>query len=103
MLKRVRLSALILGLVLAGPAVANDQFIPGHRAALVEIDALTAESDFTIFMHEDVPEGVRRVALRRLWVLMNLPVSCDDLCTEPQPADSGFVRLASEKLHVTAQ
>jgi hypothetical protein len=103
MLKRIRSSALILGLALAGPAFAEDQIIPPQRAALVEIDALTVESDFTVFMHADVPEGLRRAALRRLWALMNLPVSCDELCNEPEPAASGFARLASEKLHVTAQ
>jgi hypothetical protein len=76
---------------------------PVHPAALVDIDALTAESDFTAFMGEGVPEDVRRNALRRLWVLVQLPVSCDDLCYEPEPAPSGSARLASEKLPPATQ
>lgn len=76
---------------------------PVHPAALIDINALTAESDFTVFMGKGVPEDVRRNALRRLWVLLQLPVSCDDLCYEPQPAPSGFARLASEKLPPIAQ
>jgi hypothetical protein len=74
-----------------------------HPAALIDIDAMTAESDFSVFMGKDVPEDVRRAALRRLWVLMQLPVSCDDLCYEPEPTASGFARVASEKQSVAAQ
>jgi hypothetical protein len=46
---------------------------------------------------------VRRAALRRLWVLMQFPVSCDELCHEPESAASGFARVASEKPSVAAQ
>ena len=54
-------------------------------------------------MLKEVPEDLRRGALRRLWELMKLPVSCDELCYEPEPAASRFARLASEKLLVAAQ
>ncbi len=74
-----------------------------HPGSLVDIGALTVESDFTGFMHKDVPEEVRRAALRRLWVLMQLPVSCDELCYEPEAPASGFERLASEKNAVATQ
>lgn len=43
---------------------------------LPDIDSLTADSDFTAFLQEGVPEALRRQALRRLWrsnpVLANL-------------------------------
>jgi mannose-6-phosphate isomerase-like protein (cupin superfamily) len=60
MLSRIHVAAVLFGLVLAGPAAALD---PRHQAAPVDIDALTAESDFTVFMHKDVSEDVRRAAL----------------------------------------
>jgi len=58
-----------------------------HPAFLTDIGALTVDSDFTAFMRKDVPEEMRRAALRRLWVLMQVPVSCSELCYEPEPAD----------------
>lgn len=43
---------------------------------LPDIETLTAESDFTVFMRKGVPEELRRQALRKLWrsnpVLANL-------------------------------
>jgi hypothetical protein len=102
MKNRIVCTALV-ALVLSGPASALGQSAPSHPAALFEISSLTADSDFTVFMHKDVPEDVRRAALRRLWVLMKLPVSCDELCYEPEPTASGFADLASEKLFVAAQ
>jgi len=73
------------GLFLAGPAIADDR--PTNRPLVTYIDAstLTIDSDFTVFMGKGVPEDVRRAALRRLWVLMKLPVSCYELCYEPHP------------------
>jgi hypothetical protein len=82
---RHRICAALLGLVLAGPALAGGQSTASHSAAHIDIAALTAQSDFTVFMRKDVPEELRRAALRRLWVLMQLPVSCDALCYEPHP------------------
>jgi hypothetical protein len=93
------LAALLLTIVAAAPAVAEEAYfapLPAaavaegrlsarHPASLVDIGSLTIDSDFTVFMREDVPEDVRTAALRRLWVLMKLPVSCDDLCYEPHP------------------
>jgi hypothetical protein len=91
MLSRFHVTAALLGLFLAGPAIADDR----PPVAYVDVSALTAESDFTVFMRKDVPEAVRRAALRRLWVLMTLPVSCDELCLQPEPAASGFALRAS--------
>ncbi len=97
---QVSLAACLLAAT-ALPSLAQQS--PPHPAAAIEIGALTVESDFTVFMHKDVPGDVRRAALRRLWVLMQLPVSCHDLCYEPEPAASGFARPASENLSVAAQ
>jgi hypothetical protein len=94
MFNRIHIAAVLLGLVFAGPATALE---PVRPVALVHIDALTVESDFTVFMRKDVPEEVRRAALRRLWVLMQLPVSCDELCSEPEPAASDVAHLVTEK------
>lgn len=45
-------------------------------ADLPDIESLTYESDFTVFLREAVPEELRRLALRKLWrsspVLANL-------------------------------
>jgi hypothetical protein len=97
---RVSLAACLMAATMAPSAAQQGR---AHPAALIDIDALTAESDFTVFMGKGVPEDVRRNALRRLWVLLQLPVSCDDLCYDPEPAPSGFARLASEKLPPAAQ
>jgi hypothetical protein len=96
MLKIAHVPALILGLALAGPVPAQD-LEPTQPAASIQISALTAESDFTVFMRADVSEDVRRAALRRLWTLIELPVSCMDLCHDAEPAAPSPVRFASEQ------
>jgi len=103
MLSRIHVPAALLALVLAGPAVADGKSAPRHPADLIDVGALTADSDFTVFMHKDVPEEVRRAALRRLWVLMQLPVSCDELCHEVETAASGFERVASQERPVASR
>lgn len=49
---------------------------PAPPPDLPDIDSLTAESDFTAFLKEGVPQHLRRLALRKLWtsdpVLANL-------------------------------
>ena len=68
----------------------SDDRPPGRPPVVyIGIGALTIDSDFTVFMRNDVPEDVRTAALRRLWVLMQLPVSCHELCSDPEPAASG--------------
>src|SRR3990172_2986486 len=100
---RVHLFAALLGLCLAGPAFAEGATATGHGAAPADIAALAIESDFTVFMGKGVPEEVRRAALRRLWVLMQLPVSCDELCNAPEPAADGITHAAREKLGAATQ
>lgn len=39
-----------------------------HPAAGIDIDTLNADSDFSVFMHEKVPQAIRRRALRKLWL-----------------------------------
>ena len=43
-----------------------------------EIDSLSAESDFTVFMHQDCAPEVRLEALRRLWRLLPRPTIAFD-------------------------
>jgi hypothetical protein len=98
MLRSVHVSVLMFGLVLAGPATAQDlQTAATSPAASIDISALTAHSDFTVFMRKEVPEDVRRAALRKLRVLMELPVSCMELCIEPEPAMSGVAQAVSKQ------
>jgi hypothetical protein len=103
MLSRSYLPAALLGLFLAGPAIADDR--PPGRPPVTYIDtgALTINSDFTVFMHKDVPEDVRRAALRRLWVLTQLPVSCHELCIEPEPTPADVALAARRKLSAVTQ
>ncbi len=102
MLSRVHLFAALLGLCLAGPAFAEGASATGHRAASVDIAALTIDSDFTVYMHKGVPDEVRQAALRRLWVLMQLPVSCGELCDAPEPAAPSVAHVAGENLEIAA-
>jgi hypothetical protein len=103
MLSRSHLSAALLGLFLAGPAIADDR--PPGRPPVVHIDigALTADSDFTVFMGKDVPREVRQAGLGRLWVLMQVPVSCHELCLEPGPTAPSVVLATGETLAVATQ
>ena len=102
--KLAHASALIPGMALAGTGLARDQRMAvANPAGVIDINALTLESDFTVFMGQDVPEEVRRIALRRLWALMELPVSCHDLCHEPEPAAPGLARLASDQRPIPSQ
>jgi hypothetical protein len=106
------LAALLLTIVAAAPAVAEQEYSTSrppapvaegrlsarHPASLVDIGSLTVDSDFTVFMRKDVPEDVRRIALRKLWTLMELPWSCMELCIEPEPAaPSAAPLVASSK------
>jgi len=38
-----------------------------HPAMGIDVETLDYDSDFTVFMHEKVPEALRRKALRTLW------------------------------------
>ena len=80
------------------PYAAETRSAGSHAVALIDIGALTIDSDFTVFMRKDVPEDARRAMLRRLWVLMQLPVSCHELCYEPQAPPSGLAAGAEFKL-----
>jgi hypothetical protein len=102
------LAALLLTIVAGVPALAEQaSFTPAaavaegqpaarHPASHVDIGSLTANSDFTVFMRKDVPADVRRIALRKLWTLMELPQSCMELCIEPEPASAARL-VASAK------
>jgi hypothetical protein len=100
MLSRVHLVAALLGLCLVGPAFAEDASATGPRAVPVDITALTIDSDFTVFMRKGVPEEARQAALRRLWVLLQLPVSCGELCDPSEPAAPSVAHVAGENLGI---
>jgi Protein of unknown function (DUF3306) len=96
MSRRIHVAAALLGLLLAGPVLAKGQSTASQPAARIDINALKAESDFTVFMQKDVPEAVRRAALRKLWTLIELPVSCMELCRQAEPATADATRLAAK-------
>jgi hypothetical protein len=48
-----------------------------HRAETIDVDRLTLDSDFTIFMRHDCPPELRLRALRKLWTLLP-PAPIDD-------------------------
>lgn len=52
---------------------------PVDIEALPDPETLTAESDFSVFMREGVPEDLRRMALRRLWRLDPVLANVDGL------------------------
>ena len=70
----------ILPIMSAGPAAAQEgppieiaRALPAperHRAESIDIDALTLDSDFTIFMRRDCPPELQLRALRKLWTLL---------------------------------
>ena len=50
------------------PGDADVEELPeDHPAAGIDIESLNADSDFSVFMHEKVPQAIRRRALRKLW------------------------------------
>ena len=53
---------------LAGTDAESIEDPDDHPAIGIDIDGLTKDSDFTVFMHEKVPEMIRRRALRKLWL-----------------------------------
>lgn len=58
----------------AEPTVEPVRFTPPavrHPTELIDLDSLTLESDFTVFMAAGVPENVRNAALRRLWRMLH--------------------------------
>jgi hypothetical protein len=54
----------------------------------IDIDTLSYEDDFSIFMRPKVPEHLRRAALRRLW-------TSHPMFTTPDPAFDGHVDYAT--------
>ncbi|SLN60501.1 hypothetical protein OCH7691_02663 [Oceanibacterium hippocampi] len=48
-------------------------------AALPDPEAMERDGDFTVFMKKDVPDAVRRLALRRLWRLDPVLANVDGL------------------------
>ena len=55
---------------LASAADLNTAAAPSMRPDQIDIEGMTIESDFTVFMHRDVSPELRTKALRKLWKLM---------------------------------
>jgi hypothetical protein len=53
----------------AAPAPAPEEEPPFDLASLPSLESLTAESDFTAFLHRQVPRALRDAALRKVWTL----------------------------------
>jgi hypothetical protein len=63
-------TTLLAGLVLvAGNALADEDaaWVTLRSSGLPNIESLTYESDYTVFLAPGVPLGVHRAALRKLW------------------------------------
>jgi uncharacterized protein DUF3306 len=90
---RILAATVVFSMLTAGSALSQSQRPAGAHATLDDIDTLTVDSDFTVFMRPGVPEGVRRAALRRLWAVMDLPPSCMDFCIEPEEPARAVVHL----------
>ncbi len=50
-----------------------------HPALGIDIEKLDYDSDFTVFMHEKVPQALKRQALRRLWASNPILANVDGL------------------------
>ena len=50
-----------------GPQTEPERETPADIAKLPDIESLTADSDFTVFMRKGVPKSLQRRALRKLW------------------------------------
>ena len=64
------------------PVAADSEQTPTEEAPppdLPDIDTLDADSDFSVFMADGVPEDIRRLALRKLWRLDPVLANVDGL------------------------
>lgn len=57
----------------------GDEQLEPHPAEGIDIDELEYDSDFTVFMHDKVPETLRRMALRKLWKSSPILANVDGL------------------------
>ncbi|MDJ0607931.1 MAG: DUF3306 domain-containing protein [Kiloniellales bacterium] len=61
------------------PAPPGDAEVEALVESLPDIDSLTGESDFTVFLQKGVPEELKQRALRRLWRLNPVFANLDGL------------------------
>jgi hypothetical protein len=61
----------------------GEQFDPDdpddHPAAGIDVESLDFNSDYSVFMHEKVPEALRKRALRKLWLSDPILANVDGL------------------------
>jgi hypothetical protein len=75
----------------AAPATAED--VP----VLPPIEELTFQSDFTVFMAKNVPEAIRRAALRKLWVSDPVLANLDGLCDYNEDHHLTFMAITPDQ------
>ena len=61
------------------PAPAGRELAEAEANDLPDPDTLDADADFTVFLKDNVPEAIRRRALRRLWRLNPVLANLDGL------------------------
>ena len=87
----------------AAPAIApeNRPAVPVEETPLPDVASLTPESDFTPFMREGVPAGLKRQALKTLFedprfnVMDGLDVYIDDF-SKPDPLPEGWLEKMNQ-------
>lgn len=87
--------AAFLAAAAAAEPMGRDGSQPGVLPAL---EALRADSDFTVFMAPEVPDEVRNLALRRLWRLLawqsdGLDTYAGDYTSQAGRREAGAVAL----------
>ena len=76
----------------------SDEKPPVRPEDLPSIDSLTAESDYTPFLQEGVPDALRKAALRKLWRSNPVLANVDGL----NDYDEDFARMGLGKVVNTA-
>jgi hypothetical protein len=71
MRKLIEVLAIVAALAISGSAKAQavSELNSMMEASFPPVEQLTARSDYTLFMKKSVPEALRRLALRKLWLL----------------------------------
>jgi Protein of unknown function (DUF3306) len=76
----------------ANPA-AEEEAVP----ALPPIESLTAESDFTVFLRQNVPVALKNAALRKLWNSDPVFANRDGLCDYDEDFNELLTRITPEQ------
>mgnify|MGYP001405171613 CR=1 FL=1 len=78
--------------------IRSDDNTPAETNDLPSLESLTADSDFTPFLHTDVPSALKKAALRKLWKSDPILANVDGL----NDYDEDFARMDLGKVVQTA-